>query len=100
MREIILWVQKQLMFPDGYATNLKMGASLDKLKIFGLKSPDWHIWIERVMPVMLHGFIPDDELLVLAELSYFFHVLCAKELSPGLLVEMVEVAPVLICILR
>ena len=69
MREILLWVQQQLMFPDGYAANLKRGASLDKLKIFGLKSHDWHIWIERVMPVMLRGFIPEDEWLVLAELS-------------------------------
>ena len=97
MREIILWVQKQLMFPDGYAANLKRGASLDKLKIFGLKSHDWHIWIEWVMPVMLHGFIPEDEWLVLAELSYFFRVLCAKELSPGLLEEMEELASELIC---
>ena len=40
-----------------------------------------YLWIERVMPVMLRGFIPEDEWLVLAELSYFFHVLCAKELS-------------------
>ena len=97
MREIILWVQQQLMFPDGYAVNLKRGASLDKLKIFGLKSHDWHIWIERVMPVMLRGFIPEDEWLVLAELSYFFRVLCAKELSPGVLEEMEELAPELIC---
>ena len=36
MREIILCVKMQLMFPDGYAANLKRGASLDKLKIFGL----------------------------------------------------------------
>ena len=97
MREIILWVKMQLMFPDGYAANLKRGASLDKLKIFGLKSHDWHIWIERVMPVMLRGFIPEDEWLVLAELSYFFRVLCAKELSPGVLEEMEELAPELIC---
>ena len=85
------------MFPDGYEVNLKRGASLDKLKIFGLKSHDWHIWIERVMPVMLRGFIPEDEWLVLAELSYFFRVLCAKELSPGVLEEMEELAPELIC---
>lgn len=97
MREIILWVKMQLMFPDGYAANLKRGASLEKLKIFGLKSHDWHIWLERVMPVMLRGFIPEDEWLVLAELSYFFRVLCAKELSPGLLDEMEELAPELIC---
>ena len=39
--------EMQLMFPDGYAVNLKRGASLGELKIFGLKSHDWHIWLER-----------------------------------------------------
>ena len=97
MREMLLWVKMRLMFPDGYAANLKRGASLEKLKIFGLKSHDWHIWIERVMPVMLRGFIPEDEWLVLAELSYFFRSLCAKELSPGVLDEMEELATELIC---
>ena len=89
--------EKELMFPDGYAANLKRGASLEKLKIFGLKSHDWHIWLERVIPVMLRGFIPEDEWLVLAELSYFFRVFCAKELSPGLLDEMEELVLELIC---
>ena len=28
----------------------------------------------RIMPAMLRGFIPEDEWLVLAELSYFFRV--------------------------
>src|SRR3954462_6362530 len=87
----------QLMFPDGYAANLKRGASLEKLKIFGLKSLDWHIWIERIMSVMVRGFIREDECLVLAELTYFFRVLCVKELSPGVLEEMEELAPELIC---
>ena len=68
------------MFPDGYAANLKRGASLDKLKRFGLKSHDWHIWLEWVMSVMLRGFIPEDGWLVLAELSYFFYAPCPKEL--------------------
>ena len=49
------------------------------------------------MPVMLRGFIPEYEWLVLVEPSYFFRVLCAKELSPGLLEEMEELAPELIC---
>ena len=39
--------EKGVDVPDGYASNLKRGASLEKLKIFGLKSHDWHIWIER-----------------------------------------------------
>ena len=76
------------VFPDGYAANLQRGASLDKLKIFGLKSHDWHIWNDWVMPVMLRGFIHEDE----------WH-LCSllKELSPGLLEELEELALELIC---
>ena len=83
--------------PRWVCSESKEGRSLGKLKIFGLKSHDWHIWIEWIMPVMLRGFIPEDEWLVLAEMSYFFRVLCAKELSPGLLEEMEELAPELIC---
>ena len=49
------------------------------------------------MPVMLCCFIPEDEWLVLVELSYFFRILCAKELSPGVLDEMEELAPELVC---
>src|SRR4051812_43880714 len=81
IREILLWVQNSLMFPDGYAVNLRRGASPEKHKIFGLESHDWHIWLERVMPMMLRGYIHEEEWLVLAKLSYFFRVLCAKELS-------------------
>jgi hypothetical protein len=30
---------------------------------------------------MVRGYLPDHIWKVLAELSYFFHILCAKELS-------------------
>ena len=95
-KEVLEWFQT-LMFPDGYAANLRRGASPEKHKIFGLKSHDWHIWLERVMPVMLRGYIPEEEWLVLAELSYFFRVLCAKELSDGVLEDMEDMAPELLC---
>ena len=43
------------------------------------------------------SFIHEDEWLVQAELSYFFCVLCEKELSSGMLEEMEELASELIC---
>ena len=49
------------------------------------------------MPVMLRGYIPEEEWLVLEELSYFFCVLCAKELSDGVLEDMEQMAPELLC---
>jgi hypothetical protein len=49
------------------------------------------------MPVMLRGYIPESEWLVLAELSYFFRVLCAKELSRAVIDDMEKLAPELLC---
>jgi hypothetical protein len=39
------------------------------------------VWLERIMPIMIRGYVDEQTWLVLAELSYFFHQLCAKELD-------------------
>jgi hypothetical protein len=95
-REVLEWFQT-LMFPDGYAANLKRGVNLATLRINGLKSHDYHIWLERLLPVMIRGYVPEDVWLVLAELSNFFRQLCAKELSHTVVADMERLAPVLLC---
>jgi hypothetical protein len=70
-----------LIFPDGYAVNLRRGVNLTTLRILGMKSHDYHIWIELLLLAMVRGYVPEHVWLVLVELSYFFHQLCAKELS-------------------
>jgi hypothetical protein len=75
-KEVLEWFET-LMFPDGYAANLRRGVNLTTMRINGLKSHDYHIWIERLLPVMVRGYIPDHIWKVLSELSYFFHILCA-----------------------
>ena len=67
------------------------------MRINGLKSHDYHIWIERLLPVMVRGYLPDQVWQVLAELSFFFRQLCAKELSLTVIEEMKRMAPVLLC---
>ena len=67
------------------------------MRINGLKSHDYHIWIERLLPVMVRGYLPDNIWRVLAELSNFFRQLCAKELSRVVISDMEKVAPVLLC---
>src|SRR5664279_4354477 len=86
-KEALMWIA-MLMFPDGYAENLRMGVKLAAMKIIGLKSHDYHIWLERLLPVMVRGYIPEGHWRVLAELSYFFRVLSAKEVSPTVIKEM------------
>jgi hypothetical protein len=85
------------MFPDGYAANLRRGVNLNTLRVLGMKSHDYHVWIERLLPVMVRGYVPDHIWVVLAELSYFFRQLCAKEVSWSMLLALEAAAPVLVC---
>ena len=95
-REVCQWVQS-LMFPDGYAANLRRGVNVSTCRVLGMKSHDFHIWIERLLPAMTRGFVPEHVWRVLAELSYFFRQLCAKELSWAVIDDLEKVAPLLLC---
>jgi hypothetical protein len=75
MMVVVQWI-KDLMFSDGYATNLKRGANPSTGRVLGMKSHDFHIWIEWFLLSMVQGFVPEHIWVVLVELSYFFHQLC------------------------
>jgi len=96
-REALEWIKNVLMFPDGYAANLSRGVNLTTGRVNGLKSHDYHIWIERILPVMVRGYVPDRVWRVLAELSHFFRQLCAKEICPKVILQMEQKAPELLC---
>jgi hypothetical protein len=42
------------------------------MQIKGLKSHDYHKWLERLLLVMVQGYVSEHVWLVLAELSIFF----------------------------
>jgi hypothetical protein len=46
-REVLEWIQT-FMFPDGYVANLRRGVNLSTLRVNGMKSHDYNIWIERL----------------------------------------------------
>ena len=62
-----------------------------------MKSHDYHIWIERLLPVMVRGYVPEHVWQVLVELSYLFRQLCSKELSRTVIDDLEKAAPVLLC---
>jgi hypothetical protein len=65
--------------------------------IFGLKSHDYHIFMEMLLLVVFRGFLPDNVWHCLAELSFFYHQLCAKELRRDVVRSMEENVAVLLC---
>jgi hypothetical protein len=70
-KEVMKWL-KRLKFPYGYAKGLKRCVNVKAVKILGLKSHDYHIIMERLLHVMLRGYLDDDIWKALAELSYFY----------------------------
>jgi hypothetical protein len=97
-KEAFKWLKNiAVMFPDGYCSNISNGVNLLTGKVTGLKSHDYHIWIERLMPVMLRGYLPDSIWRVLAELSHFFRTLCAKQICPLIIAKLRDLVPELLC---
>jgi hypothetical protein len=96
-KEAFEWLKYVVKFPDGYASNMSKGVNPSTGRVTGLKSHDYHIWIERILPVMVRGYVPDHVWRVLAELSHFFRQLCAKEICPDMMTRMHKKAPELIC---
>jgi hypothetical protein len=88
---------KNLKFPSGYTIGFRRAMNLELAKLNGVKSNDYHIFMERLLPVMFHGYLDDDVWKALAELSYFYIQLCAKEIKKEMMEKLEEEIPVLIC---
>jgi hypothetical protein len=92
-----MWWMKRLKFPDGYAPGLRRSVNMTTGKLNGLKSHNYHIIMERLMPVMFWGYFDDVVWMVLAELSYFYRQLCAKEIVVEMMQKLKKEIPVLLC---
>jgi hypothetical protein len=66
-KEVMKWM-KDLKFLDGYAVGFIRSMILKTMKMKGLKSHDFHIIMERLMPVMFRGYIYDVVSKTLAEM--------------------------------
>jgi hypothetical protein len=95
-KEVLIWLKK-LKFPDGYAAGFRRAVNLDTGKLSGMKSLDYHIFMERLLPVMFHGYLDVDVWMTLAELSHFYRQLCAKEIEKGMPEKLEDEIPLLLC---
>jgi hypothetical protein len=74
--KVVMKWMKDLKFPDGH---------------------DFHITMERLMPIMFHGYISDVVWKTLAEVSYFYRQLCVKEIRRDVMEQPEKEALVLLC---
>jgi hypothetical protein len=96
-RNVVMRWMKGLKFPDGYAAGLRRSVNMMTGKLIGLKSHDYHIIMEILLPVMFRGYFDDIVWMVLAELRYFYRWLCAKEIMVEMMEKLENEIPVLLC---
>jgi hypothetical protein len=70
-KEVLIWLQN-LKFLDGYFAGFMRAVNLESGKLSGVKSHDYYIFMERLLPVMFHGYLNDVVWKALSELSHFY----------------------------
>ena len=67
--------------PDGYCSNLKNRISLQDCKISGLKSHDYHVLMQHLLPVASRGLMVKKARKTIIRLCSFFNKLCQRVLD-------------------
>ena len=76
---------KTVKFSDAYASNVSRCVGNNDSNISGMKSHDSHMMIQRLLPVVMHGYLGGDVWTALIELGVFFRELCCQKLKINLL---------------
>ena len=66
---------------DGYCTNLSYGINIEEYKIFGTKSRDCHVFLKKLLPLIVRDLLPRHVSNLLIELDSFFKDLYSKVLQ-------------------
>jgi hypothetical protein len=66
---------------DGYAANIRRCVYLNECKVSGLKTHDYQVIFQKLLPIAIRDILPEDVVIPLIELSRFFNAICSKELS-------------------
>ena len=90
------WV-KNLRYPDGYASNLARCVDKQKLKLFGMKSHDCHVFMQRLLPIAFRELLPQNVWKALTELSMFFKDLTSTIIKNDDMARLEEEIPVILC---
>ncbi|XP_004289417.1 PREDICTED: uncharacterized protein LOC101293531 [Fragaria vesca subsp. vesca] len=74
------WLLK-LKVPDGYCANISHWVNDKRRGLTGMKTHDCHVFLKRLLSLVVRELLAKEPCEALIELSYFFKELCAKNLN-------------------
>ncbi|XP_039116570.1 uncharacterized protein LOC120252166 [Dioscorea cayenensis subsp. rotundata] len=94
--ELCNWL-KELKFPDGYVLNMDRCVDQRRLKLFGMKSHDCHVFMQRLIPIAFRELLPPNVCEALTELSIFFKDLTARVIKDEDMKRLEWEIPIILC---
>ena len=67
--------------PSGHCANFEKLINLDKEKLQFLKTHDWHVLLQEILPASVRGLLPDGPLDCVIRLGHCFKRICAKTID-------------------
>ena len=92
---VFQWLKKA-RYPSGFAGNITRCVRQNN-SLYGLKSHDHHIFLQRLFPVFIRPFLPRYVVEPLVALARFFQKLCTREVRRSDLLEMREHIILIMC---
>ncbi|GKB52667.1 putative transposon, En/Spm-like protein [Tanacetum coccineum] len=96
VNKVCEWV-KEVIFPDGYASNIGGCVNLKDCSFYSFKSHECHVFMQHFLPIALKGMIPNAIWDAITELCTFFHTICTKVLHIQDMEKLGESIVVTIC---
>lgn len=87
-------------FLNGFASIIAICVNISKSKILGMKNHDCHILMQRLLLVVIGGYLTLDVRQALIELSTFFTELCARALNINVLHRLQIEISIILCKLK
>ena len=94
--KVFSWIQ-DVKYPQGYAANISRCVKVGEEKIIGMKTHDYHILLQRLLPVVIRPVLYRDVVEPLVALSRFWQKLCARELKKSNVVTLKEDIVYILC---
>ncbi|GLU06584.1 hypothetical protein SLE2022_236060 [Rubroshorea leprosula] len=68
---------KNLRFSNGFASNISRCVNMQEVKVSGMKSRNYHVFMQSLLPITFRDFLPKQVWEALIEISEFFRALCS-----------------------
>ncbi|KAL0413638.1 UNVERIFIED_CONTAM: hypothetical protein Sradi_1565500 [Sesamum radiatum] len=96
-RRVCEWI-KGLQFPDGgYASKLACCVDMTELQMHGMKSHDFHVFIQKLIPIAFQKTLPEHLWSALTEVSLLFQNICSTTLDVYKFHELKNNVAIILC---